>query len=100
MANYFNQAYYVSQDDLKKVVDFLNKHTIGGGVERINVPQYTGPFTYETTTPDGRTFTNVILANGVEMNAGLLLKWVANWNEMFLVRLLNEQMAMAAANQE
>lgn len=86
-----NPKYYVSPEECQKVVDFLNKNQIGGGVVDMVLPDYRGPF----RVPDvpGKQMLGLVLSNGVEMNAGLTLdllsKGYAEWLVISMLRAMS-----------
>jgi hypothetical protein len=81
-----NPKYYVTPEELKEVVEFLNdpKFMIGGGVKAVVGNLFAGPFSVPEVP--GKAMLGVMLNSGVEMNAGLTydllhkgydIQWVA-----------------------
>jgi hypothetical protein len=76
-----NSKYYVTPEEAQKVIDFLNKHRIGGGWKSCTLPNFVGPFRVPEVA--GKAMVGLVLQNGCEMNAGLTLdlmtKGYAEW---------------------
>jgi hypothetical protein len=82
-----NPKYYVSPDELQKVIAFLNKHSVGGGVKDVVPNLFVGPFSVPVV--EGKDMLGVMLNCGVEMNAGLTLDlmnkgYTEQWTVMML----------------
>ena len=90
-----NPKYYVTPDETQRVVDLLNKYSIGGGVEGVAPNRWEGPF----SIPEGKgkEVLNVVLKSGVVMSAGLTLDLMSKgYPEAFVASMLR---AMAAPPQ-
>lgn len=82
-----NPKYYVSPDELQKVIWFVNKHQIGGGVKGVAPNIFVGPFVVPPV--EGKEMLGVVLNNGVEMNAGLMLDLMGKgYAEQWVVYML------------
>lgn len=82
-----NPKYYTTASELERVVKFLDKHSIGGGVVDIVIPKYFGPASIPVVKD--REMHGCVLANEVEMNAGLVLDLMERYsNEQFVVSML------------
>jgi hypothetical protein len=89
-----NPKYYVSPEECQKVIDFLNKNAIGGGVAGSSLNEFVGPFFVPVVA--GKLMLNLQLKSGVEMNAGLTLDLMSKGYAEWLVVAMLVQMAAPA----
>ena len=71
-----NPKYYVTPEEAEKVRAFLNKYSIGGGVEKASELIYFGPVAVPQR--EGKSLLHLRLANGCDMNAGIVLAMMTN----------------------
>lgn len=82
-----NPLYYVTPEEAQKVIDFLNKHGIGGGWKSCTLPNFVGPFIVPSVA--GKLMIGLVLQNGCEMNAGLTLDLMSKgYQEWFVASML------------
>lgn len=87
-----NPKYYVTPEEAKKVIDFLNQNQIGGGVKGVAGNDFVGPF--RVPEVPGKEMLGIVLNSGVEMNAGLTLDLMSKgYAEQWVATMLQ---AMAA----
>lgn len=91
-----NPKYYVTPEEAQRVIDFLNKNQIGGGVKGLAGNNFVGPFVVPTVV--GKEMVGIVLNSGVEMNAGLTLDLLSKgYSEEWVAKMLQ---AMATPEPE
>jgi hypothetical protein len=86
-----NPKYYVTPEEVKRVIDFLNEHSIGGGWKSSTQPNFVGPF--QVPPVEGKWMIGLVLKNGCEMNAGLTLDLMTKGYPEWLVASMLQAMA-------
>lgn len=82
-----NQKYYVTPEEAQRVIDFLNKHQVGGGVKGLAGNDFVGPFRVPTVA--GKEMVGIVLNSGAEMNAGLTLDLLSKgYSEEWVAKML------------
>ena len=87
-----NPKYYVTPEEAQKVIDFLNKHNIGGGVATSGLNEFVGPF--QVPPVAGKQMLNLALGSGAVMNAGLTLDLMSKGYPDWLVAGMLQAMAV------
>ena len=90
-----NPKYYTTPEETQQVVDYLNRHGIGGGVVSVELEQWQGPFALPRV--EGKDVVQIKLASGVSFQAGLTLDLIRRYGESsWLTRAMLEAMARPA----
>ena len=87
-----NPKYYTTPEETRQVVEYLNRHGIGGGVVSVELETWQGPFVLPRV--EGKDVVNIKLASGVAFNAGLTLDLIQRYGpESWLTRAMLQAMA-------
>lgn len=93
-----NPKYYVTPEEAQKVIDFLNKNQVGGGVKGLAGNDFIGPFRVPEVA--GKAMVGIVFNSGVEMNAGLTLDLLSKgYSEAYVASML-KAMADAPATKD
>jgi hypothetical protein len=88
-----NPKYYVTPEEAQRVIDFLNKNSVGGGVRGSDRQErsFLGPFAVPEVA--GKIMLLLELQSGAVMNAGLTLDLMSKGYPDWLVASMLQAMA-------